>query len=189
MIDFQTLLDKYKIKVNVNMLFDMWNESHRHFHTLDHLNDIIDQIYENYSGGKIDEKQKEKLLLTALFHDIVYEPTKQDNEERSAEFFMNLCEDKSNKDILEIRDAILDTKTHASQTPLAETFNKFDMNVIERDFESLLKWEVGIHEEYKSYGNEAYKAGRLHFLESLLDKYPNNTENLLRLIDWVKTNY
>ena len=138
---------------------------------------------------KIDENQKEKLLLTALFHDIVYEPTKQDNEERSAEFFVNLCEDKSNKDILEIRDAILDTKTHSSQTPLAETFNKFDMNVIERDFESLLKWEDGIFNEYKSYGNEAYKMGRLSFLESLLDKYPHNTENLLKLIDWVKNNY
>lgn len=116
-MNLQNLLDKYSIKANINMLLDMWNESHRHFHTLDHLNDIIDQINENYGNGKIDEKQKEKLLLTALFHDIVYEPTKQDNEERSAEFFMNLCEDKTNKDILEIRDAILDTKTHASQTP------------------------------------------------------------------------
>ena len=63
------------------------------------------------------------------------------------------------------------------------------MNVIERDFESLLKWEDGIFNEYKSYGNEAYKMGRLSFLESLLDKYPQNTENLLKLIDWVKNNY
>lgn len=34
-----------------------------------------------------------------------------------------------------------------------------------------------------------YKMGRLQFLENLLDKYPNNTENLLKLIDWIKTNY
>ena len=188
-MNLQLLLEKYNIKADVNMLLDMWNESHRHFHNLDHLSDVIEQINESYGNKKIDEKQREKLYLTALFHDVIYEPSRNDNEERSAEFFMNVCEDKSNKDILEIRDAILDTKTHESKTPLAETFNKFDMNVIERDFSSLLKWEEGIYGEYKSYGNEAYKAGRLHFLESLLDKYTQNTDNLLKLIDWVKSNY
>ena len=30
--------------------------------------------------------------------------------------------------------------------------------------------------------------GRLKFLESLLDKYTHNTENLLKLVDWVKNN-
>ena len=187
-MNLQLLLEKYNIKADVNMLLDMWNESHRHFHTLDHLNDIIDQIKEFKSYSSLSNKEYEKLLLTALFHDIIYEPTKQDNEERSAEFMMSLCEDKSNSDILDVKNAILDTKTHSSSTPLAETFNRFDMNIVERDFDQLLKWEEGIHEEFKVYG-DLYKEGRLHFLESLLDKYPNNTENLLKLIDWVKTNY
>ena len=35
---------------------------------------------------------------------------------------------------------------------------------------------------------EQYKEGRVKFLESLLDKYTHNTENLLKLIDWVKKN-
>ena len=83
---------------------------------------------------------------------------------------------------------ILDTKTHESTTPLSEEFNQLDMNIVERDFDQLLEWESGIGEEYKAYG-EMYKMGRLQFLESLLDKYPHNTENLLKLIDWVKTNY
>ena len=187
-MNLQNLLNKYGIKANVSMLLDMWNESHRSFHTLDHLNDIIDQINESYGDGKIDEQQKEKLYLTALFHDIVYEPTRQDNEERSADFFMSLCNEKT-QDILDIRDAILDTKTHQSSTPLAETFNKFDMNIIERDFDQLLNWEHGIHEEYKVYGDDAYKAGRLQFIGSLLNKYPMNYENLKQLIDWVETNY
>jgi hypothetical protein len=62
------------------------------------------------------------------------------------------------------------------------------MNIVERDFDQLLEWENGISEEYKGYG-DLYKEGRLKFLESLLDKYPNNTENLLKLVDWVKNNY
>lgn len=63
------------------------------------------------------------------------------------------------------------------------------MSVVERDFEGLLKWEDGVWNEYKSYGPELYKQGRLQFLESLVDDYPNNRENLLKLIEWVKNNY
>jgi hypothetical protein len=51
-----------------------------------------------------------------------------------------------------------------------------------------LEWENGIAEEYKGYDKVVYKNGRLKFLESLMDNYPNNTENLLQLIDHVKSN-
>ena len=186
-MNLQNLLTKYKIKADLNMILDMWNESHRHYHNLEHLNDLITQINEDYSQGKFDEHFKDKLLLTALFHDVVYEPTRQDNEERSAQFFEDLCLDRG-KLVSEVKQAILDTKSHSDQTELSETFNKYDMNIVERDFDSLLKWEEGIHEEYKVYG-EQYKTGRLQFLESLLDKYPQNSENLLKLIDWVNENY
>ena len=187
-MNLQNLLDQYKIKANVNMLLDMWNESHRHYHNLDHLNDLISQINEDYSSSKFGERFRDKLLLTALFHDIVYEPTRQDNEERSAQFFEDLCVDKNSKDISEVKQAILDTKSHNAESELSETFNKYDMSIVERDFDSLLRWEEGIYEEYKSFGDQ-YKTGRLQFLESLLDKYPQNSDNLLKLIDWVKENY
>lgn len=187
-MNLQNLLNQYKIKADVNMLLDMWNESHRHYHNLEHLNDLVLQINEDFAQGKFNESFKDKLLITALFHDIVYEPSRQDNEERSSQFFEELCEDKKQMFVTEVKQAILDTKTHNSQNKLSETFNKYDMNIVERDFDSLLRWEEGIHEEYKSFG-EQYKTGRLQFLESLLDKYPQNSENLLKLISWVKENY
>jgi hypothetical protein len=62
------------------------------------------------------------------------------------------------------------------------------MNIVERDFNSLVRWEEGIYEEYKFLG-EQYKTNRIKFLESLLDKYPQNSENLIKLIDWVKEKY
>lgn len=185
-MNLQELLNKWNIKCDVNTLLAMWNESHRAYHTLTHLNDLIDQI--NESKSKYSEKEYEKLMLAALFHDCVYDPMKNDNEEKSAEFFMECCADKSNSDILDVKQMILDTKTHESTTPLSESFNYYDMSIVERDFDQLLEWEKGIHEEYKAYG-EAYKEGRLNFLESLLDKYPHNTDNLLKLVEWVKNNY
>ena len=185
-MNLQELLNKWSIKCDLNTILARWNESHRHYHSLNHLNDLIAQINENKS--KYSEKEYEKLLIASLFHDIVYDPMKSDNEEKSAEFFIECCSDKTNQDITEIKQMILDTKTHQSNTLLSESFNNFDMNIVERDFDQLLEWERGIHEEFQAYG-EMYKFGRLQFLESILDKYPNNTENLLKLIEYVKTNY
>jgi pantetheine-phosphate adenylyltransferase len=179
----QELLDKWNIKLNYNILLSMWNESHRAYHNQNHLLDLINQINENKSKFE-SHKDYEKMVLCALFHDCVYDPMRNDNEEKSAEFFVNCCQEKS-QDVLDIKQMILDTKTHESTTPLSEEFNQLDMNIVERDFDQLLEWENGIAFEYKAYG-EMYKMGRLQFLESLLDKYPHNTENLLKLISVVK---
>lgn len=185
-MDLQQLLNKWGIKCDVNTLLSMWNESHRHYHSLSHLNDLLDMINENQS--KYSQNEYEKLILTVLFHDCVYDPMRNDNEEKSAEFFVECLTDKSNSDLLEVKQMILDTKTHQPNTKLSESFINYDMSIVERNFEDLLEWEKGIREEYKAYGDE-YKEGRLKFLESLLDKYPTNTENLLKLVDWVKENY
>jgi predicted metal-dependent HD superfamily phosphohydrolase len=185
-MDLQQLLNKWGIKCDINTILAMWNESHRHYHNLNHLNDLIEQINENKSN--YSQKEYEKMMLAALFHDCVYDPMSEDNEEKSAQFFMECVIDKSNTDLLEVKQMILDTKTHQATTNLSEKFNQLDMNIVERDFNQLLEWETGIYNEYKAFG-EKYKEGRLKFLESLLDKYPNNTENLLKLVDWVKENY
>jgi predicted metal-dependent HD superfamily phosphohydrolase len=186
-MNLQQLLNKWNIKCDVNTLLAMWNESHRHYHNLNHLNDLIEQINENKS--KYSEKEYEKLMLAALFHDCVYNPMSSDNEEKSAEFFIECCLDKTNSDVLEVKQIILDTKTHQSTTNLSESFNHYDMSIVERDFEQLLEWEKGISEEFSVYPKEQYKEGRLKFLESLMDKYTHNTENLLKLVEWIKTNY
>ena len=185
-MDLQQLLEKWNIKCDINTVLSMWNESHRSYHNLNHLNDLISQINENKSN--FSEKEYEKLMLTAVFHDVVYDPASQTNEEDSANFLMECAVDKNNKDILDVRKMILDTKTHESTTNLSESFNNYDMNIVERDFDQLLDWEKGISEEFSVYPKAQYKEGRLKFLESLLDKYPNNTENILQLIDHVKSN-
>lgn len=184
-MDLQQLLEKWGIKCDINTILTMWNESHRSYHNLDHLNDLISQINENKSN--FSEKEYEKLMLVAIFHDVVYDPSSQTNEEDSVKFLME-CSVDANKDILDVKQMILDTKTHNSTTKLSESFNKYDMNIVERDFDQLLEWEKGISEEHSVYPKEQYKEGRLKFLESLLDKYTHNTENLLKLVDWVKNN-
>jgi predicted metal-dependent HD superfamily phosphohydrolase len=185
---FNILLEKYNIKANINMLLEMWNEPHRSYHNLNHLVDLNNMITNDYVAGKLNEKTTEKLLLTALFHDIIYNPQRTDNEIKSAEFFESICNEKNDIHLQDIKQAIIDTQLHEGTNYLSILFNKYDMNVVERDYDSLLEWEKCIHEEY-SFAGEAYKTGRLKFLESLVDKYPLNSANLTKLKEYVKTTY
>ena len=49
-MNLQKLLEKCGIKCDINTILAMWNESHRHYHNLNHLNDLISQINENKSN-------------------------------------------------------------------------------------------------------------------------------------------
>ena len=124
-----------------------------------------------------------------MFHDCIYDVTNRDNEEKSAEFFLNCCLNKDDVNIIDVYKMILDTKSHKSNNSLSNDFINYDMNIVERDFSALLEWENGIYGEFQIFGNEIYKEHRLKFLESLLDIYPENFENLSKLIECVKENY
>jgi pantetheine-phosphate adenylyltransferase len=184
-MNLQKLLDKWEIKCDLNLILSMWNESGRYWHTLDHLNDLISQIDKN--KDKYTELEYEKLILISLFHDVIYDPSRTDNEERSAEFLMKCVKNKYNKDILDIKQAILDTKSNTSNNELSEDFISYDMDILNRPLNDLIQWEKSIRSEYGIYPDKKYKKGRLSFLNSIMKEYKN--PDLLKLINWVSKNY
>jgi len=188
-MDLQKILNKYGVNCDLRVILDKWNEPNRFYHDQEHLTDIISQINEDFGDGAITEVEREKLIITALFHDIIYDPTSNHNEEKSCEFFYNLCTEKFDIDVVEIKQMIIDTKNHVASTPLSKKFIGYDMSVCERGFEGLIEWENKLREEYSMYTDGEYKDSRIKFLESIVDKYPSNMDNLLDLINWVKLNY
>jgi pantetheine-phosphate adenylyltransferase len=188
-MNLNNLFKKYKITVDPKFVLDQWSQPERHYHNMDHLNDLISQINEDYGNGVLNDVEREKLTLVALFHDLVYDPRRKDNEEKSAEIFYRFCSEQYNVDLVEVKQMILDTKSHQACTPLSQKFIDYDMNICNRSFDDLLVWENGIREEYNMFSNEEYKNSRIFFLESVIDKYPMNIDNILDLINWVKSNY
>jgi predicted metal-dependent HD superfamily phosphohydrolase len=57
-----------------------YREPHRHYHTLDHIAALL-TLLDRYGG---DAAHRDALRLAILFHDIVYDPTRHDNEQASA---------------------------------------------------------------------------------------------------------
>jgi len=190
----QKILSQWNIKMTIDEILNRWSEPQRHYHTIKHLQDLMNKIIALHKKGTISDLECEKLVLIALFHDIVYEPLSSTNEEDSAKMFMdNIDINSAPNDIKthidEICQAILDTKRHQPSTWISKIFCGMDMSIVNSTYDELLEWENGIWNEFNAVGKEKYKAGRLSFLKKIVDDFSGNSENLSKLIEWVETNY
>lgn len=176
------------LKINRMSLEDIllrWNEPHRCYHNQTHLDDLLTKI----ESLSVKEDDRDVLIVAALFHDIVYDPSSKENEELSDKLFHKNSDDKTykHKDVITI---ILETKDHKPTTILSKLFSDLDMSVMTESYENLLKWEEGIFGEYSPvFGKELYKIGRISFLDSSIKDYPENADNLLKLKQFVESNY
>jgi predicted metal-dependent HD superfamily phosphohydrolase len=82
---FINLLSNYTD--NELVINDLWNEvvknyssKKRHYHTLNHLENLLNQLTE--IKGEIEIWNA--VLFTLYYHDIIYNSLKSDNEEKSA---------------------------------------------------------------------------------------------------------
>jgi predicted metal-dependent HD superfamily phosphohydrolase len=178
-MEFQSLLTKWHITMSQEEILERWSEPHRAYHGPAHLADLLAQIKRHV---ELTVREREILTLAAIFHDIIYNPRRSDNEAQSAELFLNsVAMDKDNADIQEIATIIRDTKDHVPSTHLSTIFSHMDMDVVRRPYEELLKWEAGIRHEYKHVPGIAYVVVRARFLGQMIKKYPENAVALRRL--------
>jgi len=80
------LLTKYSS--NDNLIIDLWSEieisysnKKRHYHTLQHLDNLLLQLV----PLKSEIKNWDTILFSLYYHDIIYNSLKSDNEEKSAQ--------------------------------------------------------------------------------------------------------
>lgn len=153
---------KYNINPNILLRYD---ELHRFYHNWYHIEYMLLKAQEQ--GILSDE-----LLLAIVFHDIIYNPKLKDNEEKSAELFWSYVQNE------EIKQAILDTKTHVPNSYLSTLLCRLDLDVLYSDYETFVDFENKIFKEYQFIDYKKYKEHRLKFLEN----YSINPQ----FIDYVK---
>lgn len=181
---YRSVFADYGIQ-NLDLIAQSWQESHRYYHNEEHLAFLIQQIERVFAEGEVNEMQKNALLMAAYFHDIVYDPTRQDNEEKSAEFFTQL----SNNQLFSenIKQIILETKTHRPSEKLSKIFSDLDMWIISHSsFLELLDYEYKIFKEFQFFDYSVYKTVRINLLKQFAQQYPQNAVNLNHLVDYLK---
>ncbi|MCD6019240.1 MAG: adenylyltransferase/cytidyltransferase family protein [Bacteroidetes bacterium] len=164
-----------------NLQFDsdvinLYDEPHRFYHTLAHIEDILKQLHDS------DLLKHDELFLAAVFHDIVYNPQSNTNEEDSANLFLNAAKSSSlTTDQKEhIRQLILDTKHHKPTVKFSEEFIKADLAILNSSFDKLITYEKQIFKEFQFVDYKDYKPKRIEVL-----KHFNTSGNLNHLIDYV----
>lgn len=165
-----------------------WNLPHRYYHTVDnHLLPLLNDIKkwcEDYTVDKWDEKA---LVLTAIFHDWIYDPRDVNSVTLSASLFSNQIHfenPEENPEKIKLYDRveqmILDTQDHKPTVELSGLFCEFDKKILDSSFPTLLEYEKQIYKEYQFADWISYKKRRIEFLEE------QNRINLLPLIEYIK---
>ncbi|MEP1487830.1 MAG: hypothetical protein ABJK28_05345 [Algibacter sp.] len=155
----------------------LWNEIEkqytlkiRHYHNLSHISSMLHQA----ESAKNSIVNYDAFLLSIWYHDIIYKPTKKDNEEKSANFaqkrLKTLSFDKKTTET--IQKLIVSTKKHeiiSSSNNDNALLLDIDLSILGSDWKIYQNYIENIRKEYAIYPNFMYKKGRkkvlMHFLE------------------------
>lgn len=162
-----------------------YNESHRYWHNWDN------HILTTYVELKFKELHTSPLyILTLLFHDIIYNPKKNNNADESRKLFLtfyntNKIKNISATEMLHIEEMILGTENdNFNDLGHVQVFNDCDRVYLTWwDFKELLKVENLIQKEYQWVEWNTYKTERIKILNKLA---PNNA-NVKQLIDYLNS--
>lgn len=182
-MNLQNILDKWNIGCEIEAILERWREPHRKYHGISHLEDLLSQIERRRS--EFSEEEFEMLSIAALFHDAIYDPTSSMNEEESAQLLLGFSDGR--KEVMDICQMIMETKSHMGSSQISEKFCQMDMDIVNRNLDDLLAWEEGIRYEYSIFPKEEYKSGRIKFLEYIASNHQENRENIDALIEAVRT--
>lgn len=187
----------YGFNITIDEVIKRWSEPHRHWHILDHLFDMLFGIKDLLREQKINIREYNILIISAVIHDIIYDTKRHDNEERCVEYLMSIYDEnlvdydivvskwRLDEDIKKITEVVIGTKTHDSKDPLCKKFNKLDTWILDAQFIDMLEWENKIYKEYKWAGWKSYKKGRIKFLLGSIKGHTYNVINIKNLIDYI----
>ena len=143
-----------------------YGKFYRHYHTLEHVCDML-----NFIENKFGKETRDKLFIPVLFHDIVYEPGATDNEEASIVFLKRMQSYRiTNEKLIFAHRCIMRTKTIS---PI-ESFEKLEEIMAWADIRALLEYNIPqlilyerkIFKEFQYSSIVDYKKSRIQFLEN-----------------------
>ena len=149
----------------------------RHYHDGKHIKSCIDKLYSFVDDDHIDARMFDILACAIYFHDVVYVPTANDNEEKSVEFFKKFSRGISGETVSFISTLIMSTKTHSASFLEEWYMVDIDMSILGSDYDSFLEYEHGIREEYWSVEDSRFYPARKALLEGWLNSTVFNTSN------------
>lgn len=151
----------------------MYAETQRHYHTLTHIENLL-RLFRHYKSEITD---LQSIYFAIWFHDCIYNPQKNDNEEQSAvvaQQYLSLlsANNEITIDIPKIVKYILATKSHSNPENDSDLqwFLDFDLSVLGAEKAIYDQYAQHIRQEYIHVPTWKYRIGRRKVLQHFLDK-------------------
>ncbi|MCB1209799.1 MAG: hypothetical protein KDK97_10750, partial [Verrucomicrobiales bacterium] len=146
-----------------------YRENHRHYHTVQHLNECLTALDDARSTASIPDADAIELAL--WFHDAIYVPGAENNEEESAriaELCLNQAEAHQTL-IASIKRLILATKNHQDDGQEdAKWLIDIDLAILGQSQDRVAEYERQIRKEYDFVTEDLYREKRIEILEGFL---------------------
>lgn len=157
-------------------VIDAYNEPHRKYHNLDHIQSILDKIPLFVQEYGLSDLETLNLEILAWYHDVVYVPGDKLNEVESSYIYIadreNLPKVTGGSRII---DTIVKTGSWEGHSPhtnpatfIAATF--FDLDLADMGTDSYVENSFKIREEFSEFSDLEWLAGRQKFLTDFLSR-------------------
>lgn len=151
-------------------VFDAFDVPGRYYHTLQHIAEMTVLLAEQRNSVQ----NLTDLVLASLWHDIVYDARRSDNEEKSVELWRRDAARMQvpSPTIEHVSDLILATRTHqpAPDTQDMRTFLDADLAILGAGVLRYERYMHGVRYEYAHVPEADYRSGRTRVLQKFLDR-------------------
>lgn len=152
-----------------NMTLHNYTTPDRHYHSMVHINEMI--AYAKMFDGVINQSEYNTLMYAILMHDVIYDVTAKDNEEKSLKMATEVLKSNSTEHQIDstlLKSLIMATKDHQADHP-----NEVCRIIIEADlmrfanpnFKAVWNHTMNIYKEYSFVDIDVFIKGRIEFLE------------------------
>lgn len=151
-------------------LLGRWAEQHRGYHDLAHLDEVLARV----TLLEAEADDVDTVRLAAWFHDAVYDPTADDNEEQSAELATTALSglDVRPVQVAEVARLVRLTATHEVEADDRDgaVLCDADLAVLAADELRYTSYVEGVRLEYAHVDDASFATGRARVLTTLLDR-------------------
>lgn len=167
-------IDSKSLGINYEKLIERYQEPHRYYHNLDHIIEMLDMIpFKSY-----DSLCAVAIIYAILYHDAIYSPISNVNEEESFALFVEeIPPYKRGSGITDkVEEMIFATIDHeySKDSPsYVKAIIKADLDRFNLPFTEFWKHNLDILKEYGCFEYQKIKEGRIKFLNEYADKIGN----------------
>jgi predicted metal-dependent HD superfamily phosphohydrolase len=165
---FQLTQDQNLIEIFWVEIKEKYSEKGRYYHNIQHLENMFSEL----DAVKDQIENFTNISFSVFYHDVIYEASSKNNEEKSAEFAKSRLEklNCSSSDINSVFEQIIATKAHqkADDKDICYLLDA-DLSILGKNSETYIDYTKKIRKEYSIYPDLLYQPGRKkvlhHFLE------------------------